>query len=302
MGPCEDTSIRRILMASDVSSGPRHSFFQIDPDNGSMYHPTLHSQGPWAENMLHGRVISGLIAYEAELNLQNEVNMLEWQIARITVDMFRVAPMAPLMVEVQFIRSGRRIKVLDVEILTERPESGKVLIAKGLVVALKKSMSPLAKVWTPSRWPVEYPEKTDSQHASDVDDNMSSRPHIWETINVTDGDVGDNRISRKYGVRRAWIRETIDLVQGIVPSPLVRVAQVADIANPVANSSEEALHYINVDITLYLNRNPISEWVGVETLQHGSTDGISIGAISLYDIDGLVGTSAVSGLAQAPSA
>ena len=111
-----------------------------------------------------------------------------------------------------------------------------------------------------------------------------------------------NRISRSYGVRRAWIRETIDLIQDIVPSPIVRVAQVADIANPVANSSEEALHYINVDLTLYLNRNPIGDWIGVETLQHGSANGISIGAINLYDIDGLVGTSTVSGLAQAPSA
>ena len=43
-------------MSSEVSSGLRHSFFQIDPENGSMYHPTLHSKGPWAANMLHGGI------------------------------------------------------------------------------------------------------------------------------------------------------------------------------------------------------------------------------------------------------
>ena len=289
-------------MGTERTPGLRHSFFQKDPGEKSIYHPTVHSKGPWAENMLHGRVISGLIGYEAELNLQNEINLSDWQIARITVDMFRVAPMAPLAVEVKFVRSGRRIKVLEVEILTDRPESGKVLIAKGAVFALRKSTPPLSRVWTPTRWSKEYPQQIDPEHACSVDDSPSLRPHIWETINATEGDVRGNRISRSYGVRRAWIRETIDLIQDIVPSPIVRVAQVADIANPVANSSEEALHYINVDLTLYLNRNPIGDWIGVETLQHGSANGISIGAINLYDIDGLVGTSTVSGLAQAPSA
>ena len=88
-------------MGTERTPGLRHSFFQKDPGEKSIYHPTVHSKGPWAENMLHGRVISGLIGYEAELNLQNEINLSDWQIARITVDMFRVAPMAPLAVEVK---------------------------------------------------------------------------------------------------------------------------------------------------------------------------------------------------------
>ena len=292
-------------MSSEVSSGLKHSFFQIDPENGSMYHPTLHSKGPWAANMLHGRVISGLIAFEAEQNLGQRVDVAEWQIARLTVDMFRVAPMAPLTVEVRLLRTGRRINVLEVQIITERAKGEKTLIANGVVVALKKSSSPSSDVWTPDRWNVDYPTeiKINDKEISDSDIEKFEHHPIWETIDVTDGyQVRSNRISRKYGVKRVWIKETINLVGKMPPSQFVRVAQVADIANPLANSSVEALHYINVDLTLYLNRNPVGEWIGVETLQHGSADGISIGAVNLYDIDGLVGTSTVSGLAQAPSA
>ena len=290
-------------MSSEVSSGPRHSFFQIDPENGSMYHPTPHSKGPWAANMLHGRVISGLIAFEAEQNLGQRVDVAEWQIARLTVDMFRVAPMAPLTVELRLLRTGRRINVLEVQIITERAKGEKTLIANGVVVALKKSLSFSSDVWAPDTWNVEYPTeiKVNEKEISDIE--RSEHHPIWETVDVTDGhQVRSNRISRKYGVKRVWIKETINLVGKVPPSQFVRVAQVADIANPIANSSVEGLHYINVDLTLYLNRNPIGEWIGVETLQHGSANGISIGAINLYDIDGLVGTSTVSGLAQAPSA
>ena len=41
-------------------------FFEKDRDDHAIYHPTSSARGPWDPDSLHGRVISGLIAYESE--------------------------------------------------------------------------------------------------------------------------------------------------------------------------------------------------------------------------------------------
>lgn len=289
---------------TDCYDNVSHSFFRKDFGDSSIYHPTIHSKGPWAADMLHGRVVSGLISYVAEQNLKGRINTSGWQVSRITVDMFRAAPMLPLYVDVNYLRTGRRIQVLEVEININSNGNEKVLVAKGTVIALKKNMDPVEKVWSPDVWDVEYPKDSIICATERGSSSSSDKVPIWDTVNITDGKneySSDNRIIRNFGVRRAWIREKMNLVAGESPSQLVRVAQVADIANPLANSSEYGLRYINADITLYLNRDPIGQWIGVETLQHGSTDGIALGAINIYDQEGLVGISTVSGLAQLPS-
>ena len=65
-----------------------NAFFTKDADNINTYHPTTYARGPWDPNSLHGRVISGLIAYEIETNHRDAENPGSLQIVRITVDLF----------------------------------------------------------------------------------------------------------------------------------------------------------------------------------------------------------------------
>ena len=104
------------------------AFFKKDSNDPNVYIPTIHARGPWDPNSLHGRVISGLVANEVETNHCNDAELLEMQIARITVDLFRLVPMAPLHVHSDIIRSGRRIKVIDINIATNTNESKNILI------------------------------------------------------------------------------------------------------------------------------------------------------------------------------
>ncbi len=90
------------------------------------------------------------------------------------------------------------------------------------------------------------------------------------------------------------------MIAGEPTSQLVRVAQVADVANPFANSGTDGLNFINADVSLYLQRIPVGSWIGVESSYHGADDGISVGTIDLYDKLGKIGTSTVCGLAQVP--
>jgi len=81
-------------------------------------------------------------------------------------------------------------------------------------------------------------------------------------------------------------------------SPFQRVALACDFTSPLANSGPNGLAYINVDITLYLHRLPVTEWVGFDVTDHGSAEGVCVGECRLYDEQGPIGQSLVAGLAQ----
>jgi len=133
-----------------------------------------------------------------------------------------------------------------------------------------------------------------------------ARKHLpmWHTIDVEGLPPGRKSESagpgHEIGPRRAWIRETHDLIAGEPTSQLVRIVQVADIANPFANSGTDGLNFINADVSVYLQRNPVGSWIGVESSYHGAANGISTGTIGLYDKLGKIGTSTVCSVAQAP--
>jgi hypothetical protein len=282
------------------------AFFKRDDEDRNIYHPTRFARGPWDPKTLHGRVLSGLVAFEVEANCLSDEEIDNFQTARITVDLFRPPPMSPLTVTSETIRSGRRIKVIDVNIAASIEGRGVMDVARGSVVMLKRSENPNGEIWTPPAWGIQAPHEDRPPPDTVIKDpdNTAALP-IWETVNVQDDTgepYGDGSLQhRELGIRRAWIRETYSLISGVFPSQLVRVAQVADFANPFTNSGTRGLNYINADITLYLQRIPVGSWIGTETSYHGSDQGVSVGTMSLYDRCGRVGTSTVCGLAQARS-
>ena len=85
---------------------------------------------------------------------------------------------------------------------------------------------------------------------------------------------------------RIWTRETTRLVDDEPVSPFVRTALSGDIACPLANSSDQGLHYINADYTMLIGRYPVGEWVGLEVTQQIDADGISMGSATLVDATG----------------
>jgi acyl-CoA thioesterase len=98
--------------------------------------------------------------------------------------------------------------------------------------------------------------------------------------------------------KRTWFRDTRNLVAGEELSPLVRAALASDFTNPFANSSDQGLHFINADITMYLARLPHGEWIGFEVTGHISSEGIAVGQCTMYDTHGAIGLSSVSAVAN----
>ncbi len=251
------------------------AFFDRDADG--RYLPQPSCRGPWDPNSLHGRVIVGLLAHEIEQRHGDD----ELMPARLTVDMYRLPDFSPIRMETRVIRDGYRIKVIDAEMF-----SGDKSVGRASCQLLRRTENPAGQVWKPENWDVPAPEDIDVP-----DSQRLGMGGMWAMRPIRGGFGSD-------GQKQTWISELRDLVAGIALTPWMRVALAADFASPFANSGAGGLGYINTDVTLYLHRLPVGEWVGMETVNHQATDGVAIGECYLYDREGAIGSSAVAALAQ----
>src|ERR1700692_1176929 len=120
-------------------------FFTTDRD---AFMPTKVANGPWDPNSLHGRVIIGLLAFVIEQRHGAD----DFVPARLTVDMFRLPPRAPVEIKTRLGRDGLRIKVIEADFL-----SGGVAMARASCQLLRKTENPQGTVWSPPNWDVPAP-------------------------------------------------------------------------------------------------------------------------------------------------
>jgi hypothetical protein len=248
-------------------------FFTRD---GDCYQPTTVSRGPWDPKSLHGRVVIGLLGAVIE----QRHGAPEYMPARLTVDMYRLPDLDPIEVITRAIRDGYRIKVIEAELF-----SAGVSMARASCQLLRRGEPPAGKVWSPPNWSAPPPD------ALQTGDPAMALGGMWKILPIV-GAMGD------VGPRRLWMAEVRDLVGGEPLTPFVRVALASDFASPYANAGDKILNYINSDVTLYLHRTPMSEWVGFEVVNHQATDGIAVGECWLYDEIGAIGTATVAALAR----
>src|SRR5438067_779012 len=77
--------------------------------------PGPHARSPWSDQMLHGRLLGGLMARTIEREHADE----GLHFARFTVDLYRNSPLIPLRIETTRVRDGRRIRVVDATVTGE---------------------------------------------------------------------------------------------------------------------------------------------------------------------------------------
>jgi hypothetical protein len=249
-------------------------FFTRD---GARLVPNLPARGPWTAGTLHGRVVIGLLGAEIE-RLHGGPDYMP---ARLTVDMYKSPDMSPLEVVTRVVRDGYRIKVIDGELISNGASAG-----RASVQFLRRTANAPGRVWTTPDWDAPKPAKV-----PDPGPIPAAMHGVW-SLRPVEGQLG------QYGRRRTWMREVRELVGGEPLTAFARVALGCDYASPLANASDQGLGYINSDITLYLHRPPSTEWVGYESVWHGATDGVAVGACSVYDEAGRIGSATVCALAQ----
>ena len=236
--------------------------------------PVASAHAPWSTDMLHGRLVGGIGARAIE----SVLGASALRVARLTVDLFRPAGMGPVSVRAEPVREGRRIRVVDAIV-----SSGGNDIARVTAVALAPSENPPGRIWQPATeaWPAPDTLKTGTDAGG------------WE-LRMVEGGMGTAERTR------IWTNDTRPLVEGEEMSPLVRTAVSGDIACPLANSSDEGLHYINADYTLAIAGYPVGPWLGLGVTQQLASEGISVASCTLVDELGPFATSTGSSLTTAP--
>jgi hypothetical protein len=256
--------------AQAVADSPASAegFFRAD---GDILVPAAFATSPWGQ-VLHGRLIGGLTARAAE---QARAEDPEMACSRLTVDMFRSVPLAPIRVTTRPVRAGRRIAVLDVTI-----EQDDVLVGQGRAVLLRRSEQPGGTFRPPPAWDAKTPPELGPPQS--VAGHRWTAP--WESWRVGSQDTPGGMMADGL-----WIRDTHPLITGEQLTPLARLAMAADLSSPVSNSSDRGLSFINADYTVYLGREPEGEYVGIQPAAHISDRGVAAGHCVLHDLRGPVG-------------
>lgn len=228
------------------------------------------ARGPWDPNAQHGGAPAALImrAFEG-LPAPDGLSL-----ARITYEFVRPAPIGPIEVRASVVRPGKRVQLLEALMLADGVE---VVRARGLRILRAQAGGSL--VDGASRPP-------GPEHGRPAELVPPFRPMF------TPDSVEIRFVAGSWGAGpcTAWFRLRRPLVSGETPSGLQHLAAAGDFGNGIsaALSWDEYL-FINPDLTLYVEREPVGEWICLDSQTRIAEDGIGIAESVLFDERGRVG-------------
>lgn len=239
--------------------------------DGDHFRSTELALGPWYPGALHGGAPAALLIGAIARSGPDPVLRL----ARITYEFVRPVPIGELSVEVQVVRPGRRVTLLDASL---RDADG-TEVTRARALLLRPS-----ELGEPPRSPPPFPGP--DQGATNDWSRPGSAMFATDAMEIrfVEGASGDP------GPATAWFRLRQPLVAGQPISPLERVTAAADFGNGIASvlSWDEHL-FINPDLTLYVEREPEGEWVALQSETRLGLGSITTAESVLWDQRGRIG-------------
>lgn len=262
--------------------------------------PTDLVRGPWDHGLQHGGAVCGALAWVAE---QAQAVMAEteaadrFMLARLTVEILRPVPVAPLSYRSSIARNGRRSRVLGASLW-----HGERCVARCSSQWVKTDVRQSAS---------HSESQSDSRSESEVDSQVDSRPDPSVPLRPTTAtDPGSSELgyprpgfncdvfelrclsgsTEDPGPATVWARMKTDLVSGHALSPIQMLATVSDLGNAVGwDLSLRGEPMVNPDVTLQLFRYPVGEWVCLESNSRSTPAGVGMMETRLWDGHGQIG-------------
>jgi hypothetical protein len=279
-----------------VSSPPSARPGAPDPDaeenaalfvpDGERLVPTGRARGPWSPHALHGGPVAALVARSAESHPGGD----ELQLVRITLELLRPVPLAPLEVTSSMVKPGRTAQLIDT-----------VVAADGVEVAWSRALrirrDPAARRVEPT-----VPEDPPPLPPDDV----VSTPMALGGLTAFHNEGMEMRFvagrTGTTGPATVWFRLRVPVVLGEEPSPWQRAAAAADFGNGVAAEIEFGSgSFINPDLTVSLHRPPVGEWICIDARTRFGTPGIGAAESALWDREGRIGRALQNLVVEVPS-
>jgi acyl-coenzyme A thioesterase PaaI-like protein len=238
--------------------------------DGDRFLATDLALGPWSPGALHGGASAALLLHAFAAATTSPA----LRPARVTYEFVRPVPRGPLRVRIDVVRPGRRVTLLD-GFLTD-PEGVEVARARALLLVASERD---AGTVTPPPFP--------GPDAGRLSDWAGERPmfatHAME-IRFVEG------VFREPGPATAWFRLRRPLIAGEPTAPLELVAAAGDFGNGIASELSWSKDvFINPDLTLYFEREPVGEWVALQSQMRVKRGSVATAESVLWDQHGRIG-------------
>ena len=227
---------------------------------------------PWGPDRQHAGPPSALLVRAIERFEPREGHRL----GRVNVDILGAVPVAPLRVTVERLRAGRRLELFE----AKAEANDRVVL--------------VVRAWRVARTPDDFPSRPEGSSVSPPD-LPAAEPVRWDGMYL-DGYVSamDFRFERssfeEFGPGMAWGRQRIPLVEGEEPTPWQRALVVADSGNGISLALDPNQYpAINCDLSVALHRDPVTEWVGLDSVSTIEAGSGALTTTTVYDREGPIG-------------
>jgi hypothetical protein len=248
--------------------------------DGDVLHPSIHARGPWDAAAMHGGAPTALLARAIEA-LGTPAPM---RVVRLAVEFPRAVPLEPVIATARLTRPGRRLALAEARLTTadgtEVLRANATLLRRG-AVTIPESARIAGDAGVPG------PDEGRSAHWTGGDETAGFHLTAIE-LRFARGDWG-------HGPALGWFRFAMPLVAGETPTPLQRAVAFADFGNGLSRALDFRTHlFVNTDLTVHLHREPVTEWVALDSRTDLDDEGIGQATSVLRDERGRIGTGAQS--------
>ncbi|MBR0870191.1 thioesterase family protein [Bradyrhizobium tropiciagri] len=242
--------------------------FRVD---GNRVVTSADAAGPWDPRMQHGSAPAALVVWAAE-GVPTPVPM---RIARITIDLMRPVPVAPLTVEREVLREGRKIQLCGVRLLADG-----VVVVSASVLKIKQQAAELPP--DIAALPVELPGPDQSMAEPG---NLAGSPFVkCISMRAARGRFGQT------GPGAIWFRVDRPLIAGAAVSQAMRAVVASDFSNGTSPALDfRNWTFINADLTVSMAREPVGDWVLLDGETWIGPDGAGLAMSRLADQHGYFG-------------
>jgi hypothetical protein len=251
------------------------AFYEPGEDDGEFVATAL-TRGPWDPGAQHAGPPAALLAREIERLPDSD----RFQVGRMTFEILRSVPIAPLRLSARVLRPGRRVRLVEAELSAD---GGPLMRAAAWQIEIVPLELPAG---TGARPPAPEPP----ERGAEADFFPGAEDEGYHTaMEISFGSGGFMEV----GPATAWLRMLVPLVAGEEPTPLQRTMVAADVGNGISAALDfREFIFVNVELTVHLERMPGGEWICVDAVTLPQPTGIATAESVLFDGGGRIGRAA----------
>lgn len=246
------------------------AFYERD---GDCYRATELTRGPWDPGAQHAGPPAALLAREIERVDPDP----DFQVARITTEILRSVPIGTLSVSAALLRPGKRVQLIGASL---RDGDGEELMRASAWRLRSTALELPGAVLSDS--PPPGPEQGQRTQFFPTGQEVGYHTAMqWRSLRGGFGELGPATM---------WFRMRQPLLEGEQPSALQRTMVSADVGNGISAVLDwRRFLFINVELSVHLERLPEGEWICVDAKTVPQPNGIGTAESVLSDRRGRIG-------------